>query len=167
VSSLEQALLRLRLGQLRGPLETVAHRQAHGENNGTHTDYRMHIQRRVRCSDQEQRSPSPEGPGPKVFGSNLCDACFPKRFRVPNNIVKCVRLEDYHLTCKAGKVDSDMFIIQFLPIYLANTSKAYLDHLPRNLIDCWEDIKEIFTGNFQGTYIRPGNPCNLKGCRQK
>jgi hypothetical protein len=37
---------------------------------------------------------------------------------------------------RAGEADSDLFIIQFLPIYLANTSRAQLDHLPRNLIDC-------------------------------
>jgi hypothetical protein len=40
------------------------------------------------------------------------------------------------------------FIIQFLPIYLVNTARAWLDHLPRNSIDCWEDLKEIFTSNF-------------------
>jgi hypothetical protein len=44
--------------------------------------------------------------------------------------------------------------------------RAWHDHLPRNTIDCWEDLKEIFTGNFQGTYVRPGNPWDLNGCRQ-
>jgi hypothetical protein len=93
------------------------------------------------------------------------DACFPKRFQAPNNIVKYddmtnpnVWLEDYRLSCRAGGADNDLFIIQFLPIYLADTSRAWLDHLPRNSIDCWEDLKEIFIGNFQGTYVRPGNP---------
>jgi hypothetical protein len=57
--------------------------------------------------------------------------------------------------------------IQFLPIYLIDTSGAWVDHLPRNSIDCWEDLKVIFTSNFQGTYIRPGNPWDLKGHRQK
>ena len=28
-------------------------------------------------------------------------------------------------------------------------------------------MKEIFVGNFQGTYKRPGNPWNLKNCWQK
>jgi broad specificity phosphatase PhoE len=46
-------------------------------------------------------------------------------------------------------------------------SKAWLDNLPRNSIDCWEDLKEIFTGNFQGTYVWQSNPWDLKGCRQK
>lgn len=29
------------------------------------------------------------------------------------------------------------------------------------------DLEEVFIGNFQGTYIRLGNPWDLKGCRQK
>jgi hypothetical protein len=100
----------------------------------------------------------------------VCDACFPMHFRAPNNIIKydgktnpSVWLEDYRLTCRAGGVDSDLFIIQFLPIYLANTSRAWFDHLPRNSIDHWEDLKEISTGNFQGTYVQPGNRWDLKG----
>jgi hypothetical protein len=66
----------------------------------------------------------------------------------------------------ASGVDNDIFIIQFLPIYLADTAKAWLDHLPRNMIDCWEDLREIFTDNFQGTYVWLGNPWDLKGCQQ-
>jgi hypothetical protein len=60
-----------------------------------------------------------------------------------------------------------LFITQFLPIYLANMSRACLNHLPRNSIDCWEDLKKIFTSNFSGTYVRPGNPWDLKGYWQK
>jgi hypothetical protein len=93
------------------------------------------------------------------------DACFPMRFCVPNNIVKydgntnpSIWLEDYCLTCRPDGADDNLFVIQFLSIYLADMSSAWLDHLPRNSIDCWEDLKEIFTGNFWGTYVRLGNP---------
>jgi hypothetical protein len=65
------------------------------------------------------------------------------------------------------QADDDFFIIQFICINLADTARAWLDHLPRNLIDYWEDLKEIFTGNFQGTYMWSGNPWDLKGCQQK
>jgi hypothetical protein len=48
----------------------------------------------------------------------VCDVCFLKRFRAPNNVVKYngktnhnVWLEDYHPTCMAGGVDDDLFII--------------------------------------------------------
>jgi hypothetical protein len=73
---------------------------------------------------------------------------------VPNYIVMysgktnpSVWLEVYHLTCRAGGADSDLFIIQFLPIYLADMSRAWLDHLPISR-RC----------NFKGTYVWPGNP---------
>jgi hypothetical protein len=39
--------------------------------------------------------------------------------------------------------------------------------LPRNTNDSWENLKVIFTDNFKGTYVRPGNPWDLKGCRYK
>jgi hypothetical protein len=111
---------------------------------------------------------------PKSFGSNMHDTCFPKHFWVPNNTIKydektnpSIWLEDYCLMCRVGGVDNDLFIIQLLPIYLADTSRAWLDHLPKNLIDCWEDLKEIFTDNFQGTYVWPSNPWDLNGCQQK
>jgi hypothetical protein len=130
-----------------------------------HTEHHARNQCRGRCSDQEWCSLSPEGLGPKAFGSNVHDACFPRHFRVPNNIIKYdgntypnVWLEDYRFTCRAGGADNDLFIIQFLPIYLADTSRAWLDHFPRNSIDCWEDLKEIFTSNFYGTSVRPTIP---------
>jgi hypothetical protein len=104
----------------------------------------------------------------------VCDTCFSKHFQALNNIIKydgktnpSIWLEDYRLACKVGRADDDLFIIQFLPIPLANMARAYLNHLPRNTINSWEDLMEIFTGKFQGTYMRPGNPWELKGCWQK
>jgi hypothetical protein len=78
-----------------------------------------------------------------------------------------VWLEEYRLTCRVDRADVDFFIIQFLSIYLADSARAWLDHLPRNSIHCWEDLKEIFNRNFQGTYVWLGNPWDLKGCQQK
>jgi hypothetical protein len=73
----------------------------------------------------------------------MCDTCFSKLFWVPNNAVKYnsrtnpnVWLEDYRHVCR---VDDDIFIIQFLPIYLVDMVKAWLDRLSRNKIDSWED----------------------------
>jgi hypothetical protein len=64
-----------------------------------------------------------------------------------------------------GGANDNLFIIQFLPIYLADMDRAWLNHLPKNMIDSWEDLKEIFTDNFQGTYMWPGNTWDLKSCR--
>jgi hypothetical protein len=62
-----------------------------------------------------------------------------------------VWLEDCHLACRAGGANNDLFIIQFLPIYLAESARAWLDHLPRNAINSWDNLWKVFTGNFQGT----------------
>jgi hypothetical protein len=93
---------------------------------------------------------------------------------MPSNVTKydgktnpSIWLEDYRLTCRAGGATNDLFIIQFLPIYLAESSRAWLEHIPRNAINCWDDLWEVFTDNFQGTYMCPSNPWDLKGCQQK
>jgi hypothetical protein len=52
------------------------------------------------------------------------DARFLKCFRALSNVVKYI-----------GGANDDLFIIQFLPIYLADSARAWLDHLPRNVID--------------------------------
>jgi hypothetical protein len=77
---------------------------------------------------------------PKAFESTMWDARFPRRFSASNNIVKYdsktnpdIWLEDYHLTCRAGRADDDLFIIQFHPIYLVDSARAWLDHLPSDV----------------------------------
>jgi hypothetical protein len=59
------------------------------------------------------------------------DACFPKHFRALGNVIKydgktnpSVWLEDYRLMCKSGRANNDLFIIQFLPIYLVDSARA-------------------------------------------
>jgi hypothetical protein len=56
---------------------------------------------------------------------------FPKGFWAPSNVIKydnkinpIIWLEDYRLVCRAGGVDNDLFIIQFLPIYLDDSARA-------------------------------------------
>ena len=34
-------------------------------------------------------------------------------------------------------------------------------------INNWRDLVKVFVGNFQGTYMRPGNSWDLKSYRQK
>jgi hypothetical protein len=81
--------------------------------------------------NRKAHSLSPEGSGPKAFGSAVRDARFPSRFCVPGNIVKydvktnpSIWLEDYRLACRVGGVNDDLFIIKFLPLYLVDSSRA-------------------------------------------
>jgi hypothetical protein len=66
---------------------------------------------------------------------------------VPDNVVKydgktnpIIWLEDYCLTCKVGGANEELFIVHFLLIYLMDSTRAWLDHLPRNIINSWEDL---------------------------
>jgi hypothetical protein len=66
-----------------------------------------------------------------------------------------VWLEDYRLACQVGRANDDLIVIQVLPIYLADSTRA------------WLDLRGIFTGSFRGMYVRPDNPWDLKGYWQK
>ena len=61
----------------------------------------------------------------------------------------------------------DAVIIRNLPLHLADSTRTRLEHLPVNEIHDWDDLVKVFVGNFQGTYVRPGNSWDLRGCRQQ
>ena len=89
----------------------------------------------------EDRSLSPDLPGPQAFGRHILDAAFPPRYRPPTNIPKYSRetnprlwLKDYRLAYQAGGADNDNFIICNLPLFLADSARAWLEHLPSNAI---------------------------------
>jgi hypothetical protein len=74
-------------------------------------------------------------------------------------------LEDFQLACQAGGADDDYFIIPYLPICVGEYVRAWLEFLPPNNIRSWAELKHIFIGNFQGTYVCPGNSWDLKSCK--
>ena len=61
----------------------------------------------------------------------------------------------------------DAVIIRNLPLHLADSTRTWLEHLPTSQIHDWDDQVRIFVGNFQGTYVRPGNSWDLRGCQQQ
>jgi hypothetical protein len=76
-------------------------------------------------------------------------------------------LTDYRLACQLGGADDDKLIIRNLPLFLSNAARAWLEHLPTAQISDWDDLVKPFAGNFQGTYVRPGNSWDLRSCRQQ
>jgi hypothetical protein len=64
-------------------------------------------------------------------------------------------------------MDDDNLIIRNLPLFLSDAARAWLEHLPPTQISNWDDLAKAFTGNFQGTYVRPGNSWDLRSCRQQ
>jgi hypothetical protein len=109
-----------------------------------------------------------------VFSWEIRTATFPQRFRQPTTIVKYngetdphVWLNDYRLACQLGGATSDEVIIRNLPLHLADSARMWLEHLPASQIHNWDDLVRTFGGNFQGTYVRPGNSWDLRSCTQK
>ena len=76
-------------------------------------------------------------------------------------------LTDYRLACQLGGTDDDNLIIRNLPLFLSDTARAWLEHLPPRQISNWDDLVQAFAGNFQGMYVRPGNSWDLRSCRQQ
>jgi hypothetical protein len=76
-------------------------------------------------------------------------------------------LADYRLACPLRGTDNDNLIIRNLPLFLSDAARAWLEHLPPAQIFNWDDLVKAFAGNFQGTYVRPGNSWDLRSCRQQ
>jgi hypothetical protein len=116
-------------------------------NEHHHLDHRARLDEKVRrgyhprrggrCNSEEDRSPSPEPPGPRVFSRAIRRALFPARFRAPSTITKYsgetrpkLWLADYRLAYQLGGADDDNLIIRNLPLFLSDAARAWLEHLP-------------------------------------
>jgi hypothetical protein len=143
-------------------------------NEHHHRNRRAHLDEKVRrgyhprrggCYDSgEDQSPSPEPPGLQAFSRAIRRAPFPTRFRTLTTITKYsgetrpeLWLVDYRLACHLGGTDDDNLIIRNLPLFLSDTARAWLEHLPLGQISNGDDLVQAFASNFQGTYVRPGN----------
>jgi hypothetical protein len=150
----------------------------HRRDRRAHLDEKVHRgyhpRRGGRYDSGEDRSPSPEPPGPQAFSRAIRRAPFPTWFRTPTTITKYsgeskpeLWLVDYRLACQLGGTDDDNLIIRNLPLFLSDAARAWLEHLPPAQISNWDDLVKAFAGNFQGTYVRPGNSWDLRSCRQE
>jgi hypothetical protein len=146
-------------------------RQAHLEER-VHRGY--HHRRGGRYDSEEDRSPSPEPPDPRVFSRAIRRAPFPAQFRALTTITKYLGearpelwLADYRLACQLGGTDDDNLIIHNLPFFLSDAARAWLEHLPPAQIFNWDDLVKAFARNFQGTYVHPRNSWDLRSCRQQ
>jgi hypothetical protein len=90
-----------------------------------------HPRRGGRYDSGEDRSPSPEPPGPQAFSRAIRRVPFPTRFRASTTITKYsgeTRLElwlaDYRLACQLGGTDDDILIIRNLPLFLSDAARA-------------------------------------------
>ena len=129
------------LGLYRDARDTIdARRHTHGDvGEGASRGYHPH--HGGRYDSGEDRSPSPSLPEPQAFGRHILNAAFPPWYRPPTNIPKYygetnpgLWLKDYRLACQAGGADNDDFIIHNLSLFLADSARTRLEHLPPNRI---------------------------------
>ena len=133
------AQIHQRLGCNRDAHSTIDARRCTYNDSREGAKRGYHPQRSGRYDSGEDRSPSPGLPGPQAFGRHILNAAFPPRYRPPTNIPKYfgetnprLWLEDYRLACQAGGANDDDFIIRNLPLFLADSAQAWLEHLPSN-----------------------------------
>jgi hypothetical protein len=155
-----------------GRLGNEHHRRDHRAHLDEKVRRGYHPRRGGRYDSAEDRSPSPKPPGPRAFSRAIRWAPFPTRFRTPTTITKYsweskpeLWLADYRLACQLGGTDDDNLIIRNLPLFLSDAARAWLEHLPPAQISNWDDLVKAFAGNFQDTYVRPGNSWDLRSCR--
>jgi hypothetical protein len=155
--------------EAQGDHDVVNRRRRH-DNDGPARGYHPH--RGGRYDSGEDRSPSPRPPGPRVFSKAICDAPFLAWFQQPANLSKYsgetnpeLWLADYRLACQLGGADDDLLIIRNLPLFLSDSARSWLEHLPPLQINNWRDLVKVFVRNFQGTYVRLENSWDLKSCR--
>src|ERR1041385_7350355 len=56
--------------------------------------------------------------------------------------------------------------VRYAPLMLQGSARTWLNSLPGNNINCWEDFSEAFIHNFTDTYDRPHLPRQLALCVQ-
>jgi hypothetical protein len=112
-----------------------------------------HPRRGGRYDSKEDRSPSPEPPGPQAFSRAIRRAPFSARFWAPTTITKYsgetrpeLWLADYWLACQLGGTDDDNLIIHNIPLFLSDAAQAWLEHLPPAQISNWDGLVKAFAG---------------------
>jgi hypothetical protein len=51
----------------------------------------------------------------------------------------------------------DDFIVQYLPLLLLSSTRAWLEKLEPDSISCWGNLRSVFISHFQGSYTHPRN----------
>jgi hypothetical protein len=143
--------------------EAAAARERLG-NERHHLDHRARLDEKVRrgyhprrggrCNSEEDRSPSPEPPGARVFSQAIRRAPFPARFRAPTTITKYsgetrpeLWLADYRLACQLGGADDDNVTPSF-----SGQSRVHLIHAPKKTTYIITECIEINVIKHQSTY---------------
>ena len=62
---------------------------------------------------------------------------------------------------------SESVLARYLPLMLEGPARTWMKNLPANSINTWQELKERFIKNFQGTCKRPTTIVDLERCVQR
>ena len=103
----------------------------------------------------------------------MLDREFPEGFK-PVNIDAYdgttdpgVWIEDYNILHFHMARGDDLHAIKYLPLRLKVPARHWLKGLLENSIGSWEELKDAFRANFQGTYVRPPDADDLSHITQQ
>jgi hypothetical protein len=68
---------------------------------------------------------------------------------------------------KVASAPNTFFIIQYLPIYITDSTRNWLNNLREGTMRQWADLKKAFYNHFEGAYTKPGTSWDLLGCKRK
>ena len=68
---------------------------------------------------------------------------------------------------KAASAPDMFFMIQYLPIYLTDFARSWLNNLRKGTIKQWADLEKALCNHFEGAYTKPTTSYDLLGCKRK
>src|SRR4051812_13733666 len=134
-----------------------------GQNDARH---------RIELLEKEAQEDEEGAAGPACFGHRIRTEKFPKSFKLPRDTPKyngSVKPEDWlsdYLTAVRIAGGSRRVAVRYAPLRLQGSARTWLNSLPKDSINCWEDFTSAFIHNFTSTYERPNLPRQLALCVQ-
>src|ERR1041384_3374258 len=127
---------------------------------------------RIELLEKEAQEDEEGEAGPSCFGYRIRTEKFPKAFTLPRDTPKyngAVKPEDWlfdYLTAVRIAGGNRRVAVRYAPLMLQGTARTWLNSLPKDSVNCWEDFTSAFTHNFTSTYDRPNLPRQLASCVQ-
>jgi len=109
----------------------------------------------------------------ECFGPRIQKEPFPSRFYLPRETPKyngTAKPEDWlmdYLIAVDIAGGNKRIAVRYVPLMLLGTARTWLNSLPPDSVNSWLDFEEVFVGNFNSTYKRPGRPRHLQLYTQK
>src|SRR3954468_10424706 len=134
-----------------------------GQNDARH---------RIELLEKEAQEDEEGEAGPSCFGHRIRTEKFPKGFTLPRDTPKyngSVKPEDWlsdYLIAVPIAGGSRRVAVRYAPLMLHGSARTWLNSLPKDSVNCWEDFTSAFVHNFTSTYERPNLPRQLALCVQ-